>query len=317
MTEFDASARRMDRLRLELDDEGIELSADPDLLTIVLAELDYARHPHAHEGIAPRYGALLSSTDVLTVEQVGAIEHVAVGDVPISVVRRLADGRSSFVARTVGAPDRLACFDRTREYESSAMHLTVATGAIVLQRLGLGWVRLCTPAGIVTWDGMHWSSKPLSIHITERVAHSITTADQGVLAHLHEFCTHWLGAGRVGATLVWHLAGDPHTLAHLGFAAAVTIPELELTSRAHYAPLLNALAQYDRAALVDPRGRVTTVGVHLRSSERARAEVAPYRGTRHTSALRFTSDEPSAAVFVVSSGGTLSVFWQGRRLDTG
>ncbi len=61
MTEPDASARRVERLRLELDDEGIRLHADGALLAMVLAELDYARHPHAHEGVAPRYGALLSS----------------------------------------------------------------------------------------------------------------------------------------------------------------------------------------------------------------------------------------------------------------
>jgi hypothetical protein len=104
VTELDASARRVERLRLELDDEGIRLRADGALLAMVLAELDYARHPHAHEGVAPRYGALLSSIEVLTAQRVGSIEHVDVGDVPISVVRRVADGRSSFVARTVAGP---------------------------------------------------------------------------------------------------------------------------------------------------------------------------------------------------------------------
>jgi hypothetical protein len=196
------------------------------------------------------------------------------------------------------------------------VHLTVATGAIVVQRLGRGWVRLCTPQCVATWDGTHWSSKPLSSLVTERVRGTLTSAEPEVLANLMELCMHWLGAGRVGGALVWCLDGDPHDLAHLGLAAAVSIPELDLTRRTHFAPLLNALAQYDRAALVDPRGRVSTVGVHLRSSERTRREVTPYQGTRHTSALRFSCDEPSAAVFVVSSGGALSIFWQGRRLDS-
>jgi hypothetical protein len=317
MSELDAGGRRLERLRLELDDEGIRLSLDDGLLAMVLAELDYARHPHAHEGVAPRYGALLSTAEVWTAERTGPIEHVDVGEVPIGVVRRLADGRSSFVARTLHGPARLVCFDRTREYESSAVHLTVSTGALVVQRLGRGWVRLCTPQNVVTWDGTHWSSKPLSSHVTERVLSTLTDADPDVLVNLLEFCMHWLGAARVGGALVWHPGGDPHDLTNLGFAASVSIPELDLTRRTHFAPLLNALAQYDRAALVDPRGRVSTVGVHLRSSERTRRTVAPHHGTRHTSALRFSSDEPSAAVFVVSSGGALSIFWQGRRLDHG
>lgn len=318
MPELDARARRVERLRLELDDEGVWLPADADLRELLLAELDYARHPHAHEGVAPRYGALLTAA-APTTAGVGPLEAaclVDVADIPLDVVRRLADGRSSFLARAVGGLTRLVCFERTREYESSAVHLAAGTGALVLQRLGRGWVRLTTPEGVATWDGIHWSTKPLAAHIAERVAPALSGADPTVLVNLLEFGTHWLGAGRVGATLVWRLDGEPRELGHLGFAASVAIPPLDLTRRAHFASLLNALAQYDRAALVDSRGRLATVGVHLRSSERSRREVAPYRGTRHTAALRFSADEPAAAVFVVSSGGQLSVFWHGRRLDT-
>ena len=57
--------RRLLRLRHELDDDGIWLPADDDLRALLLAELDYARHPHAHEGVAPRYGALLATPDAL------------------------------------------------------------------------------------------------------------------------------------------------------------------------------------------------------------------------------------------------------------
>ena len=223
-------------------------------------------------------------------------------------------GRRSSVVPSAGT-HRLICFERTREYESSAVHLAASTGALVLQRLGRGWVRLTTPNGVATWDGIHWSTKPLAAHIAARLRPELTGADPTVLDNLVEFATHWLGAGRVGATLVWRLDGDPRELDHLGFAATVDIPPLELTRRAHFAPLLNALSQYDRAALVDATGRVPTVGVHLRTSERSRRDIAPYRGTRHTSALRFSADEPSAVVIVVSSSGPLSVFWRGRRLE--
>ena len=230
MTDLDAHGRRVARLRLELDDEGIWVPEDADLCELLLVELDYARHPHAHEGVAPRYGALLSS-GVPRTNTVGPLALVDVGDVSLNVVRRLADGRSSFVVRMPGAPDRLVCFDRTREYESSAVHLTLGTGALVLQRLGRGWVRLSTPLGVATWDGMHWATKQLSINIAERVAPTLAGADPTVLANLLEVCTHWLAAGRVGATLVWSLDGDPAELGHLGVAPAVAIPQLDLTSR--------------------------------------------------------------------------------------
>jgi Probable sensor domain DACNK/DisA bacterial checkpoint controller nucleotide-binding len=245
------------------------------------------------------------------------VSFIDVGTVPLEVLRRLADGRSSSVVRAVGSDDRLICFDRTREFESSAVHLATATGDLVVQRLAQGWVRLTTPNGIATWDGIRWAKKPLSVHIAERIAPTLPGADADVLGNLVEFSTHWLGAGRVGAAIVWRLDGDARELGGLGFGSAVQIPPLDLADRTHFVPLLNALSQYDRAALVDGNGCVTTVGVHLRTSERSRRDIGPFRGTRHTSALRFTADVPSAVVFVVSSSGTLTVAWRGRRLDTG
>ena len=88
-----------------------------------------------------------------------------------------------------------------------------------------------------------------------------------------------------------------------------------MTQRAHFAPLLNALAQSDRAALVDADGVVRTIGVALRPSAEAVRAVNPYRGTRHTSAQRFSLAEPTTVSFVVSSDGPLSVFARGERLD--
>jgi DisA bacterial checkpoint controller nucleotide-binding len=315
--EIDVTARRMQRLHHELTDEGIALPADGDVLQVLLAELDYARHPHAHEGVAPRYGALIGAPDAFARAADLALELVNIGDVPLAVARRLADGRSSFVARVLGGDNRLVCFDRTREYESSAVHLALETGALVVQRLGRGWVRLSSGDDVATWDGIQWSAKPLSRELARRVGATIVEADPLVLANVLELCTHWLGAGRVGTTLVWRLDGDPREVDGLGMAVAVDIPVLDLTRRSHFAPLLNALAQYDRAALVDPRGLVSTVGVHLRSSERSRRAVPAHGGTRHTSALRFSADVPSVVVFVVSSNGPLSVFWRGERLDLG
>jgi hypothetical protein len=314
--ELAATERRLLRLRHELDDDGIWLPADDGLLSLLLVELDYARHPHAHEGIAPRYGALLATADEAGSRTFEQLELVDISTIPLTTARRLADGRSSFVARVVGGGDRLVCFERTREYESSAVHLAGATGALVVQRLGQGWVRLATADGVAIWDGIHWSTRPLSSALVEQVAPHVRAGDPEVLAHVLELCTHWLAAGRVGATLVWRTDGDPHSLDGLGMQAAVPIPPLDLRKRAHFAALLNALSQYDRATLVDAAGEVRTVGVHLRSSERSRREIPPYRGTRHTSALRFSHDCASAIVFVVSSNGTLSVFCRGERLAT-
>ena len=233
----------------------------------------------------------------------------------VDVVRRLADGCSSFVVRDATGRLDLACFDRTIETQAAAVQLADELGAVILQRFANGWVRLCSPEGLATWDGVQWSSRAHPADVARVVRHWIPEADATVTEHLIEFCVQWLGAARVGAALAWCLDADPRTLVHAGFAAAVEIPPLDISRREHFAPLLNALAQYDRAALVDRDGIVRTIGVALRPSAESVRALPPYRGTRHTSAQRFSYAEPSTVSFVVSSGGPLSVFFRGQRLE--
>ena len=71
---------------------------------------------------------------------------------------------------------------------------------------------------------------------------------------------HWLVRRRSGHPSA--LGGDarePHLV------RTRSPSPLDLRPPAHFSPLLPALAQYDRAALVDATGRLATVGAHLRS----------------------------------------------------
>ncbi len=100
----DPLTRRIERLRQELVDEGVALPADPRIAEMLLAELDYARHPSFHEGVCLRFGAI------------GVERRLGVGSNPaftsvidcvgrdVAVVWRLADGRSSFVTCGIEVP---------------------------------------------------------------------------------------------------------------------------------------------------------------------------------------------------------------------
>ena len=312
--ELDAHGRRMLRLRNELDDEGIWLPDDDDLLALLLAELDYARHPHAHEGVAPRYGALLATPDAMRRQPAGSLEIVDISDIPLAVARRLADGRSSFVARVVGDGARLVCFDRTREYESSAVHLAVNTGALVVQRLGRGWVRLSTPEGVATWDGIQWSTKPLSIDLASRIAPHAPDADPDG-ADQHRRAVHALAGRRARRG---HARVEPHRRPPRAVARRHGGGRRDPPPRPLPPGPLRRPPQ--RPVAVRP-GRAGRPRRHRLDRRRAAAlvgavpDAGPFLGTRHTSALRFTADEPSTLVFVVSSNGPLSVFCRGERLD--
>lgn len=309
-------ARRLNRLREELMDLDVPLPIDGEGGVILLEEVDYARHPALHEGRAPRYGALVSLGERPAWDKLSAPTKLESAGADMDVLRQLADGRASFVVRRLGGVGGLVCFDRSLEYESSAVRLRRETGAFVIQRSATGLVRVSGPNGVVTWDGTHWSVKPLAEHRAAAIRRLVPQAPPDVLAGLLELCVHWLSAGRIGATLVLSLVGDPCQLQHIDLSSAISIPPLYVTRREHLPPLLSILSQTDRAALVDRDGRVTTVGVGLRSSDRSLALVDSLGGTRHTSARRFSFDEPTVIGFVVSADGPVSVFSDGAAAAT-
>ena len=66
--------------------------------------------------------------------------------------------------------------------------------------------------------------------------------------------------------------------------------------------------------MFDEVGTLRHLGVRLVPTAEAESEVAPFRGTRHTSALRYSYDDPHATLIVVSEDGPVSVLRNGLRL---
>ena len=303
-------ARRLRRLREELLDADAPLEIDGDHGPALIEELDYARFPHVHEGNSPVFGALIVPDEKIDPERLGFPALVDTTNTDRGVIRTLADGRSSFVAHSHGAI-ALVSFDRTIEHEATAVQVAADAGITVIQRQITGAIRIFAPNAVVTWDGARWWSKPLASQLARTIRVARPELVSPVLDGLSEFCVHWLSAGRIGAVLVWQTESSSSPCGHLGIGASIAIPALHMTERQHYAALRNALAQTDRAALVAPDGRVERIGVALRWSDETVAVVPPYRGTRHTSARRFSRDEPTAVVFAVSSAGPVSVLHAG------
>jgi DNA integrity scanning protein DisA with diadenylate cyclase activity len=86
---------------------------------------------------------------------------------------------------------------------------------------------------------------------------------------------------------------------------------LRIRTPAHLAPLRHALAQVDGAAVFDADGVLRRLGVRLVPSDHAENTVEPLGGTRHTSARRYSHDDPLATVIAVSEDGPVSVFRNG------
>jgi DNA integrity scanning protein DisA with diadenylate cyclase activity len=80
------------------------------------------------------------------------------------------------------------------------------------------------------------------------------------------------------------------------------------------APLRHALGQIDGAAVFDAEGVLRDLGVRLVPSLEAEAEVDGLGGMRHTAARRYSYDDPTATVIVVSEDGPVTVLRNGEQL---
>jgi DNA integrity scanning protein DisA with diadenylate cyclase activity len=302
--------RRLRRLGEELADESVPLPTDGATGRRLLAELAYARRPVQHEHHVPGYGALVFQgvPDWDACTQVPLV--LAAPEVPPAVLRRYADGRSSFVVATGDGLNGIATFEHSVEDEAAAVRLQ-RSGAVVVQRTREGAVRVCAAHGVVVWNGSRWMFKPRAEDYVRALRLLAPHADPAVLSGLLELAVHSLASVRVGTSFVWNLDGRPaddprNGLLELG--RAIVGPPLSVVRRSHFPAIVSVESQVDLATVVAADGSVGPIGVRLDHSGRAASVVPPTGGARHTSARRFSFDVPQVLVVVVSESGRVTVF---------
>lgn len=302
---------RLDRLADELAEEGFEFVLDDHRRHEVLEELDYAVRPPVHERRVPSYGAIVipttepeswTTTTELVVERLPTTEY---GDAEI---RRFADGNSSWAIRSKSGLDELIVFDRSAGSERDTVILASAAGGLVVQRDPNGVVRVVGPWGVVRRDLTGWHHEPplegwlADIPGCQEAGHLTT------LGRVLTFAVHDLGSRNIGSLLVFHPTGE------LGVAherRLPTPPALRIDRPHDLAPLRHAMAHSDGATVFDHSGTLRLMGVRLLPSVEAERDVRPIGGTRHTSARRYSYDEPTAIVIAVSEDGPVTVFRAG------
>jgi len=128
-----------------------------------------------------------------------------------------------------------------------------------------------------------------------------------------EFAVHDLGSRGIGSLLIYRPHDEPGPRVE---ERLPTPPPLRIRRAPHLAPLWHALAQTDGAAIFDAEGVLRRLGVRLVPSDAAEETVEPLGGTRHTSARRYSYDDPLATVIAVSEDGPVSVLRNGEVLGS-
>ena len=312
-----ATTGQLRRITEELAEAGLDLDGSQPWHEPALVELDYARRPKVHERRIPSYGAFVAPTVSAWAWEEATeltIERRPIGDRPTDSARRFADGVSSWLIRHVdGRDDEWAVFDRPAGSERDLVVLAEALGAVVVQRHPAGLVRIVGEFGVYRWDTMTWHHEPRVSTWMDSVARGAggDTKKRELVETLLEFAVHDLGARNIGATLIYR--ADPSLRASIE-QRLPTPPPLSIMRPADLAPLRHVLAQIDGAALFDDAGTLVEIGVRLVPSLEAEADVEGFRGMRHTSARRYSFDDPGAVVIVVSEEGPVTVIKGGEKL---
>jgi hypothetical protein len=301
---------RLRRLAEELTESGLDLhGTDRDLL---VDEVDHALRPPVHERRIPSSGTIIHPTTDPATWASGItldITRAATGDQPLDAARRFADGLSSWLVRHADAPTEWLVFDRPAGSERDLGVIARVMGATIVQRHPGGLVRVVADFGVLRWDGYSWHHEPPLECWIDVVRACCAPQDIELLRALLEFAVHDLGANGIGALLIYREDDTPGPRVEQRLPAP---PPLHIDRPSHLAPLRHALAQVDGAAIVDADGILRQLGVRLVPSNDAERSVDGYKGTRHTSGLRYSYDDPTATVIVVSEDGPVSVFHNGK-----
>ena len=303
------------RLVEELDEAGLVLDGSQPWHELAIEEIAYAMRPAVHERTVPSYGAFVEPTTdpaSWTWTTGLGLRHGPLGSKGADGARRYADGVASWLLRRSDGPDEFVLLERQAGSERDLVVLAEALGAVVVQRHPSGKVRLAGSFGVFRWAGLGWHHEP---QVDSLVAALVDDCgdEREVLRNLLEFAVHDLGARGIGATLV--LGPDFGLDKHLE-SRQPTPPAIAITDPISLAPLRHALAQTDGAALFDEAGTLREIGVRLVPSPYAELEVDGFRGMRHTSARRYSHDDPAATVIVVSEDGPVTVFRAGETAGT-
>ncbi len=276
-----------------------------------LVELAYALRPPSHEGDDPSYGAILLDGPLdPAVLALGPLDHelVPIDDVDPAVARRFADGSRTFVVRHREGIATLLCFGRAMAREYDLVILQRLLGGLVVQRHPTGQVRTYGPAGVVRWNGIAWYHEPPIEDMLAALGDAVAGIPEADLRLLLLFATHELSPRRIGAILIWRPGSEePHTRWERRHHRA---PRVGLAHPGGTAAIANAVAQTDGAAVFAPGCHLAALGVRLVPSP-ASHHIDLIGGTRHTSALRYSFDDPDALVIVVSDDGPVTVMRRG------
>lgn len=300
------------RLITELADEGVDLGLDPDdpLFGAVVDEIAHARRPPVHELRRGPYGALVSGgADQFPTGRRLDLWDADSSEHDITDIRRMCNGLTTFLVRSTHGPEFL--LELNAQATEQGLAQLVSPTVRVVQRTPAGVVKVFTPSFVYVFEHDQWQRKVYSTDAARRLEQVLfpdgPASAVEVLGEMLSFCLHILSTRHIGATFVWF----PMTPTPGDVEGTPPSAVLHVNHRSSTEPFATLLAAIDGACFIGLTGRVDHIEVKLAPSDRAKDLVTSEGGLRHTSAKRYSFDDPRCIVFVVSQDGPVTVYSDG------
>lgn len=319
----------------------------PRALDVLCEEIVYARYVAVHEGYRPSYGCFIvpdlgaidadSIIDLTSLRESGAgsstIDPAAGADETQSAsgavsnpvradlasdLRLLVDGEHTFLVRDLAGRTAFGTTD-SASGDLSLLNLCRNLGGVYVQRQRDGRVQMLMEGLVCVNDGYDWRWLVTARELLPSVVESLSPPPdllEELAQHLGEaldLCVHVLSPRGIGATLVWQV-GSQGPVGSVSNVPNSPPTELNLFSSRDRFAIVALLASVDGACIVERDGRIRNYWAMLDPSPEAKQLVAEQGGTRHTSAKRYSYDEPRSIVIVVSADGPVTLFSDGAML---
>lgn len=301
--------KKYEALKTELSTNSIRLLRLPGISEeSELKELYVCLHPHVHERHVAPYGVAFCKSPLPEATQ---LRLIPLDDEKTDDNRLFVDGRRSFLLFYPDSKPQLGIFDSAFGDEYRLLQLSGVTSGIVMQRQHTGTVKIVQQGDVYTCEGRVWSHKGSTTEAYSRLEaclqNVLTSTLSETISGLLRISFYSLSPEGIGATLVCRLPGSSSVAAGIELDA-LGMSVLDVSC---YPLASHVLRFQDGATFILPTGEFEVTGVHLTYSTEATANVPEIRGTRHTSAARYTFDHPDVVAFVVSQDGPVTVFSDG------
>jgi DNA integrity scanning protein DisA with diadenylate cyclase activity len=297
-------------LAKELELNGIRFDLHKWLASnLILYELSLIVASEAHEGIISSEGAMFVEVS----SELFGVDYVLVHVEQISMARKFANGIDCFLLYEKEIFFGLVYFREPLLNELLLVRAFPPSGGLFVQRGSTGIVKFFQGNSIIILENRNWFTKPLIKEAAWKISRCVSDINHAVLNRILEFAFHLLSPiPQVGATIVWWLKEIP-IVSSEDQTTGQNISEFNFSilDEARAVTFCHFLSQIDGATYLNPQGKFMRTGIHLKNSNKSRGLIPELKGTRHTSAQRFSYDFSDILVITISSDGPVTIFSDG------